>query len=121
MSQTSLPLTHLNTSFYKKNGLINNEGEQSPVREEISTLFVVGFPEDMQEREFQNMFVFSSGFEAATLKVPMTKEEKEEASKKQIVINNYFFFFFFSLSNFIYRLALSSFVHVKMPWKPKIY
>ncbi|KDR84070.1 hypothetical protein GALMADRAFT_219901 [Galerina marginata CBS 339.88] len=38
--------------------------------EEISTIFVVGFPEDMQEREFQNMFTFSTGFEAATLKIP---------------------------------------------------
>ncbi|KAF8514809.1 hypothetical protein BU17DRAFT_68177 [Hysterangium stoloniferum] len=42
--------------------------EQS--QEEISTIFVVGFPEDMQEREFQNMFTFSVGFEAATLKIP---------------------------------------------------
>ncbi|KAI6135087.1 hypothetical protein EV401DRAFT_878846 [Pisolithus croceorrhizus] len=39
-------------------------------QEEISTIFVVGFPDDMQEREFQNMFTFSSGFEAATLKIP---------------------------------------------------
>ncbi|KAG5462471.1 MAG: hypothetical protein BJ554DRAFT_4966 [Olpidium bornovanus] len=38
--------------------------------EEISTIFVVGFPDDMQEREFQNMFVFCPGFEAATLKIP---------------------------------------------------
>ncbi|KAG6861856.1 hypothetical protein C0995_011153 [Termitomyces sp. Mi166 len=38
--------------------------------EEISTIFVVGFPEDMQEREFQNMFTFSTDFEAATLKIP---------------------------------------------------
>ncbi|KIM46491.1 hypothetical protein M413DRAFT_316136 [Hebeloma cylindrosporum] len=38
--------------------------------EEISTIFVVGFPEDMSEREFQNMFTFSPGFEAATLKIP---------------------------------------------------
>lgn len=38
--------------------------------EEISTIFVVGFPDDMQEREFQNMFTFSPGFEAATLKIP---------------------------------------------------
>ncbi|KAI9271937.1 hypothetical protein BDA99DRAFT_534409 [Phascolomyces articulosus] len=38
--------------------------------EDISTIFVVGFPEDMQEREFQNMFIFSPGFEAATLKIP---------------------------------------------------
>ncbi|KIM63719.1 hypothetical protein SCLCIDRAFT_116764 [Scleroderma citrinum Foug A] len=39
-------------------------------QEEISTIFVVGFPDDMQEREFQNMFTFSPGFEAATLKIP---------------------------------------------------
>ncbi|KAG2359097.1 hypothetical protein BDR07DRAFT_1187241, partial [Suillus spraguei] len=38
--------------------------------EEISTIFVVGFPDDMQEREFQNMFTFSSGFEAAILTIP---------------------------------------------------
>ncbi|KAJ7755920.1 hypothetical protein B0H16DRAFT_1315345, partial [Mycena metata] len=40
------------------------------MQEDISTIFVVGFPEDMQEREFQNMFTFSPGFEAATLKIP---------------------------------------------------
>jgi len=38
--------------------------------EEISTIFVVGFPDDMLEREFQNMFIFAPGFEAATLKSP---------------------------------------------------
>ncbi|KAL5530084.1 hypothetical protein ACEPAF_6341 [Sanghuangporus sanghuang] len=48
------------------NGLSNVATQQ----EEISTIFVVGFPDDMQEREFQNMFTFSSGFEAATLKIP---------------------------------------------------
>ncbi|KAI0371514.1 hypothetical protein BV20DRAFT_941842 [Pilatotrama ljubarskyi] len=42
----------------------------SQAQEEISTIFVVGFPDDMSEREFQNMFTFSSGFEAATLKIP---------------------------------------------------
>lgn len=54
----------------------------APHNEEISTIFVVGFPEDMQEREFQNMFIFSPGFEAATLKVP---EEEDMNNKKQIV------------------------------------
>ncbi|KAF7789462.1 hypothetical protein EIP86_000407 [Pleurotus ostreatoroseus] len=43
---------------------------QPPPQEEISTIFVVGFPDDMSEREFQNMFTFSNGFEAATLKIP---------------------------------------------------
>ncbi|KAJ7368847.1 hypothetical protein DFH08DRAFT_677580, partial [Mycena albidolilacea] len=45
-------------------------GPMGPMQEDISTIFVVGFPEDMQEREFQNMFTFSPGFEAATLKIP---------------------------------------------------
>ncbi|KDQ64155.1 hypothetical protein JAAARDRAFT_43328 [Jaapia argillacea MUCL 33604] len=47
-----------------------NEGAQTTGPEEISTIFVVGFPDDMSEREFQNMFTFSLGFEAATLKIP---------------------------------------------------
>ncbi|KAI0940292.1 hypothetical protein AcV5_001438 [Taiwanofungus camphoratus] len=47
-----------------------NGSAQNQQQEEISTIFVVGFPEDMQEREFTNMFTFSSGFEAATLKIP---------------------------------------------------
>ncbi|KAK7470265.1 hypothetical protein VKT23_001698 [Stygiomarasmius scandens] len=57
------------------NGLANgtstvgSNGNNAP-QEDISTIFVVGFPDDMQEREFQNMFTFSQGFEAATLKIP---------------------------------------------------
>lgn len=61
--------------------------------EEISTIFVVGFPDDMQEREFQNMFIFSPGFEAATLKIPSKDQDDENtaqtsnnnSSRKQIV------------------------------------
>lgn len=49
---------------------MGNGANSSSNLEEISTIFVVGFPEDMQEREFQNMFTFSPGFEAATLKIP---------------------------------------------------
>ncbi|TFK25925.1 hypothetical protein FA15DRAFT_589433 [Coprinopsis marcescibilis] len=48
----------------------NSNATSASSQEEISTIFVVGFPEDMQEREFQNMFTFSAGFEAATLKIP---------------------------------------------------
>ncbi|KAI9274835.1 hypothetical protein BDA99DRAFT_556215 [Phascolomyces articulosus] len=36
--------------------------------DDVTTIFVVGFPDDMSEREFQNMFTFSLGFEAASLK-----------------------------------------------------
>ncbi|KAL9549996.1 hypothetical protein MBANPS3_004935 [Mucor bainieri] len=60
--------------------------------EEISTIFVVGFPENMQEREFQNMFIFSPGFEAATLKLPPTSslnnskhDFEDDSNRKQII------------------------------------
>ncbi|KAL1915382.1 uncharacterized protein VTP21DRAFT_6840 [Calcarisporiella thermophila] len=56
-----------------------------PSSEEISTIFVVGFPEDMQEREFQNMFLFCPGFEAATLKIPQKAEGEENNARKQII------------------------------------
>ncbi|KAK9704304.1 hypothetical protein K7432_010259 [Basidiobolus ranarum] len=52
--------------------------------EEITTIFVIGFPEDMQDREFQNMFTFSAGFEAATLKFPQGIEP-ETGGRKQII------------------------------------
>ncbi|KAI0340878.1 hypothetical protein BDW22DRAFT_358196 [Trametopsis cervina] len=52
------------------NGAGHGGSQQQQPQEEISTIFVVGFPDDMSEREFQNMFTFSSGFEAATLKIP---------------------------------------------------
>ncbi|KAK4688241.1 hypothetical protein P7C73_g1866, partial [Tremellales sp. Uapishka_1] len=50
------------------------DGEEEEV---ISTIFVVGFPDDMQEREFQNIFTFSPGFEAATLKFPSSSVRRE--------------------------------------------
>ncbi|ORX70310.1 hypothetical protein DL89DRAFT_235246, partial [Linderina pennispora] len=56
--------------------------------DEITTIFVVGFPDDMKEREFQNMFTFSPGFEAATLKVPGPEESIDKdgnLQKKQII------------------------------------
>ncbi|ORY53210.1 hypothetical protein BCR33DRAFT_711547 [Rhizoclosmatium globosum] len=55
--------------------------------EEISTIFVVGFPEDIQDREFQNMFIFAPGFEAATLKFPANFDADDgiPAYKKQII------------------------------------
>lgn len=83
MSQTpTTPIspTPLKTTFFNGNNV--QESLISPTKEEISTIFVVGFPEDMQEREFQNMFMFSPGFEAATLKIPLTEEEN---NRKQIV------------------------------------
>lgn len=48
-------------------GLMSNSGQPA---EEITTVFIVGFPDDMTERELANMFLFAKGFEASTLKVP---------------------------------------------------
>lgn len=45
-------------------------GGGGPPSEEITTVFIVGFPDDMTEREFANMFLFARGFEASTLKIP---------------------------------------------------
>ncbi|ORE11353.1 hypothetical protein BCV72DRAFT_284350 [Rhizopus microsporus var. microsporus] len=58
----------------------------SPVPEDVTTIFVVGFPDDMQEREFQNMFLFSKGFEGASLKWHCKQdEESNENNKKQMI------------------------------------
>ncbi|PFH49250.1 hypothetical protein AMATHDRAFT_148070, partial [Amanita thiersii Skay4041] len=81
------PHIPFNSSSISNNGINNINGVNAPQnvpassgasstnvngsnQEEICTIFVVGFPDDMQEREFQNMFTFSPGFEAATLKIP---------------------------------------------------
>lgn len=59
--------------------------------DDVTTIFVVGFPDDMSEREFQNMFTFSPGFEAASLKWHCKDQEDEQGGvgsnggKKQMV------------------------------------
>ena len=52
------------------NGLFQHPSSTSTTAtiDDVTTIFVVGFPDDMSEREFQNMFTFSLGFEAASLK-----------------------------------------------------
>jgi RNA recognition motif-containing protein len=35
---------------------------------DISTIFIIGFPDDFKERELANMFLFAPGFEGAVLK-----------------------------------------------------
>lgn len=61
--------------------------------EEVTTIFVVGFPDDMQEREFQNMFMFAKGFEAASLKWHGGNDQQDfllsNNNKKQMVTANY--------------------------------
>ena len=51
-------------------GNVGPGGPGQPPSEEITTVFIVGFPDDMTEREFANMFLFAKGFEASTLKIP---------------------------------------------------
>ncbi|BEI83810.1 hypothetical protein CcaverHIS002_0404140 [Cutaneotrichosporon cavernicola] len=57
----------------------DEESRDRDEEEAISTIFVVGFPDDMSEREFQNIFTFAPGFEAATLKFP-SGSRREPAS-----------------------------------------
>ena len=56
-------------------------------KEEITTLFMAGFPLDIQERESQNMFTFAEGFEYATLawctKKSKNSNEKENQEKEK--------------------------------------
>lgn len=94
--------------------------------DDVTTIFVVGFPDDMQEREFQNMFIFSKGFEAASLKWHCRDQQEDQDiyssmlnNKKQMV---YIYIYiskklerriFFIYSFFVnYRLALLGFVLV---------
>ncbi|OMJ29436.1 Cell wall integrity protein scw1 [Smittium culicis] len=52
------------------------------MQEEITTIFVVGFPDNITEREFTNIFTFAPGFEAATLKIPSAGDENESNEKE---------------------------------------
>ncbi|KAF1803602.1 hypothetical protein FB192DRAFT_1421343 [Mucor lusitanicus] len=66
---------------------------QQQQQDDVTTIFVVGFPDDMQEREFQNMFVFAKGFEAASLKWHCKDQQDDQdfysilsnLSKKQMI------------------------------------
>lgn len=46
--------------------------------DDVTTIFVVGFPDDMHEREFQNMFIFAKGFEAASLKWHCKDQQEDQ-------------------------------------------
>lgn len=58
----------------------DEESRDRDEEEVISTIFVVGFPDDMSEREFQNIFTFAPGFEAATLKFPSGSRREPAAA-----------------------------------------
>ncbi|GAA5861365.1 hypothetical protein JCM1840_005345 [Sporobolomyces johnsonii] len=81
-SASNTPLGAARTGGDRSGGPGSVSGAESIPTEEISTVFVVGFPEDMLEREFQNMFLFADGFEAATLKVPLATAAVREWEKE---------------------------------------
>ncbi|CAO3610086.1 unnamed protein product [Cunninghamella blakesleeana] len=65
-------------------------GTTIPLTDDVTTIFVVGFPDDMTEREFQNMFTFCPGFEAASLKWHCKDQEDDNSvgsngGKKQMI------------------------------------
>lgn len=53
--------------------------------EEVSTLFLVGFPDDFKEREFVNLFAFAAGFEGASLKYPDCSADGWSRPVRQII------------------------------------
>lgn len=38
--------------------------------EVVTTVYINGFPDDFKERELQNLFIFSRGFEGCSLRIP---------------------------------------------------
>lgn len=68
------------SSSYGVHGRKDNSVNERPPQE-ITTLFLAGFPDDITEREFANMFLFAKGFEASMLKYPTTNgAQKPEES-----------------------------------------
>jgi hypothetical protein len=95
-------------------------------KDDVTTIFVVGFPDDMQEREFQNMFMFSKGFEAASLKWHCKDQTEDQeffnqlnnTNKKQMVCEIYHLFWqiltkYIYIYIYIYRSVLLGFVLAK--------
>jgi RNA recognition motif-containing protein len=50
------------------NNVLNSSSFSSNSSADISTIFIIGFPDDFKERELINMFLFAPGFEGAVLK-----------------------------------------------------
>jgi hypothetical protein len=81
------------TSPIQQSSTVTSNTNTSNNVDDVTTIFVVGFPEDMVEREFQNMFTFCHGFEAASLKWHCKDGQEEEftvasnnnGGKKQMV------------------------------------
>ena len=97
---TPLPAMTISNTSSTSNSPVSSMPSSPPLssqQDDVTTIFVVGFPDDMQEREFQNMFIFSKGFEAASLKWHCKDQQGYQdfysilnnLSKKQMVNMNY--------------------------------
>lgn len=82
----SIPSPSSNVNPSSNNSLSGSPSLPSLSTDDVTTIFVVGFPDDMQEREFQNMFMFSKGFEAASLKWHC-KDQQEDQDMFNAVLN----------------------------------
>lgn len=59
--------------------------------QEITTLFIAGFPEDISDREFSNLFLFARGFEASMLKhsnSPSSNEGEGDGRREEAPAKN---------------------------------
>jgi RNA recognition motif-containing protein len=64
----------------------NNSNNHDQV---ISTIFIIGFPDDFKERELINMFLFAPGFESAMLKNPKLNSSgcDDELDQREVNLN----------------------------------
>lgn len=111
MISESSPFTH-SLSFDDISRIHQPLSPKNNNSDDVTTIFVVGFPEDMSEREFQNMFTFCRGFEAASLKWHCKDQEDDmlnNGGKKQMVHEKKSYYI--SLIHFI-RLDLLGLKHV---------
>lgn len=79
----TLPMRSIQAPYSSSYGLHGRKDAFANERptQEITTLFLAGFPDDITEREFANMFLFARGFEASMLKYPTTNgAQKSEES-----------------------------------------
>ncbi|KAG0742360.1 hypothetical protein G6F57_002585 [Rhizopus arrhizus] len=85
MISESSPFTH-SLSFDDISRIHQPLSPKNNNSDDVTTIFVVGFPEDMAEREFQNIFTFCPGFEAASLKWHCKDQQHNDTQgKKQMI------------------------------------
>lgn len=89
--QHLLQQLQLNTITNPNTNSNTNNTNNSNIND-ISTIFIIGFPDDFKERELANMFLFAPGFEGSVLKttnIPIATcpsiPSAEESQRKQLI------------------------------------